>query len=162
MDKGENMMSKEFIILAISWGISILTLVTFIRGRARLVQITFLFTQALAWIFVYILVFFNLVRFPYREFKTATTMSFSLYYLLFPTVGVLFILFYPKQPTNRKVLLYYLFFAMLIPTYSSLAERYSELFQFIKWNWPIHVVADLMLFYILKKFIFWFRTGLDR
>lgn len=155
------MMSKEFIILAVSWVVSIMTLVSLSRGRSRLVQITFLFTQTLAWLLVYILVFFNLVSFPYREFKIATTMSFSLYYLLFPMAGVLFILFYPKQPTKRKVLFYYLFFSMLIPTYTSLAEMNSELFQFIKWNWTIHVLADFILFYILKKFIFWFQLGLN-
>lgn len=154
-------MSKEFFILAFSWVISIMTLLSISKGRTRLTQITFLLTQALAWLFEFILVFFDLVEFPYREFKIATNMSFSLYYLIFPTVGVLFILFYPKQASNLKVLLYYLFFSMVIPTYSSLAEKYSNLFQFINWNWGIHVLADLIIFYILKKFIFWFQKGID-
>jgi hypothetical protein len=155
-------MSKEFFILTFLWIISIITLFSISRGRTRLTQITFLFTQALAWLFEFTLVFFGLVKFPYREFKIATNMSFSLYYLIFPTVGVLFILFYPKKPIKLNLLLYYLFFSMVVPTFSSLAEKYSKLIQFINWNWEIHVIADLIIFYILKKFIFWFQKGIEK
>lgn len=103
-------MSKEFFIIVSLWIICIITLLTISKGRTRLTQVTFFFIQALAWIFEFILVSFELVEFPYREFRVATKMSFSLYYLIFPTVGVLFILFYPKQPGKLKVFLYYLFF----------------------------------------------------
>lgn len=156
-------MSKELLILVFSWIISVITLLSISKGKTRLhlIQVTFLFSQSLAWLFEFILVYFELVKFPYREFKIATSMSFSLYYLIFPTIGVLFILLYPKQPTMLKVLLYYLFFSMLIPTYTSLAEKYSKLFDFINWNWGIHVLSDLIIFFILKKFIFWFKEGID-
>ncbi|MEW9053177.1 MAG: CBO0543 family protein [Neobacillus sp.] len=153
-------MSKEVSILAFSWIICLITLYWVSKGRARLTQITFLFSQALSWLFEFILVYFELVEFPYREFRIATNMSFSLYYLIFPTVGVLFILLYPKQSSILKVLLYYLLFSMVIPTYSLLAERYSNLLQFINWNWGIHVLADLVMFYILKNFIVWFQRGI--
>lgn len=155
-------MSKEFFILAFSWVISIVILLSVSRGRIRLTQITFLFSQGLAWLFEFILVFFDLVEFPYSEFQNATKMNFSLYYLIFPTVGVLFIRFYPKQPTRLKVLFHYLFLSMVIPTYSSLADKYSNLFHSINWNWGIHVVADLIIFYILKNIIFWFQKGINR
>lgn len=154
-------MSRELMILVISWITSIVILVSVSRGRIALTQITFLATQTIAWVFEYILVYFDLVQFPYREFEAATKMSFSLYYMIFPTVGVLFILYYPKSPSKLKVILYYLFFCMVIPTYSSVAEKYSDLFLFIHWNWPVHVLADLIIFYILKKFIFWFKEGLE-
>lgn len=155
-------MSREFFILACSWVISLVTLLSISKGKTRLIQISYLFTQALAWLFEFILVLFRLVEFPYREFKIATKMSFSLYYLIFPIVGVLFIQFYPKQPTKLKVLLYYLLISMVIPTYTSLAERYSNLFQFINWNWGIHVLADMLIFYTVKKFVFWFQKGIER
>ncbi|QOR67150.1 hypothetical protein IM538_03085 [Cytobacillus suaedae] len=153
-------MSKEFYILAFLWIISIITLLSISKGKMRLTQITFLFTQALAWVFEYILVFFKLVEFPYREFEVATKMSFSLYYVIFPVVGVLFILFYPTTSRKGKVFFYYLFFSMLIPTFSSFAEKYTKLFLFVNWNWSVHVLADLIIFYILKQFIFWFRRGI--
>ncbi|KAA0547181.1 hypothetical protein FZW96_14520 [Bacillus sp. BGMRC 2118] len=152
-------MSKEFIILAVSWILSIILLVFLSRGRSRLTLIAFLFTQALAWIFEYTLVYFDLVEFPYREFKKATNLSFSLYYIIFPIVGVLFIVFYPKNPKKVKVLFYYLLFSMVIPTFSSLAERYTDLFHFNNWNWFVHVFADLVVFYIIAKFVFWFKKG---
>lgn len=154
-------MSKEFMILAISWAISIIILLRISKGGVRLTQISFTFTQALAWLFEFILVYFNLVEFPFREFKVATTMSFSLYYLIFPTVGVLFIVFYPKKSNKIVLLFYYLIFAMIIPTFSSLAEKYSDLFKFLNWNWTTNVLADLLIFFILKKFVFWFKEGLE-
>jgi hypothetical protein len=154
-------MRKELIILICSWVIAIILLLSVSKGRTRLTQITFLFTQTLAWLFEYILVFFNLVEFPYREFKFATRMGFSLYYILFPTVGVLFIIFYPKQPGKLKVFLYYLLFSMVIPTFTSLAAKYSELFHFIHWNWGIHVLSDLLNFYILRKFVLWYQKGIE-
>ncbi|MDZ5472385.1 CBO0543 family protein [Bacillus sp. 31A1R] len=153
-------MSVEFFVLVILWVISIITLLIISKGRTRLTQITFLFTQALAWIFEFIITFFKLVEFPYREFKVATEMSFSLYYIVFPTVGVLFILYYPKQLNKLKLLFYYLFFSMVIPIFTFSLERYSKLFHFINWNWTVHVLADLLIFYILKTFIFWFQKGL--
>jgi hypothetical protein len=154
-------MNKEWIILAILWIVCLLTLLLISKGRARLTQITFLFTQAISWLFVFILVFFGLVEFPLREFKISTKMNFSLHYLIFPTVGVLFIRFYPKQPGKLKLLLYFLFFSMLIPTFSLLAEKYSNLVRYLNWNWSVHVLANLILLYILAKFIFWFQNGIE-
>lgn len=156
-------MSKDLLILAFSWIVSIIILLNVSKGRVRLTQITFIFSQSLAWLFEYILVFIDLVRFPYREFKIATKMSFSLYYLVFPTVVALFIHLYPKQSSKGKVLLYYLLFSMVIPTYTFLADKYSNLIQIIswKWNWGIHVAIDILIFYIVKTFVFWFQKGLD-
>ncbi|OCA88498.1 hypothetical protein A8F94_24410 [Bacillus sp. FJAT-27225] len=153
-------MSREVVILAFIWIISIVTLLWISKNRLRITQITILFSQAVSWLTVYILVTFHIVKFPYREFGLATKMGFSHYYVLFPIIAALFIHFYPKRSGNWKVLLYYLAFSIAIPTIYVIEEKYSNLIEFLHYNWGLHVIANFILFYIVKKFVFWFQKGL--
>ncbi|ALC91644.1 hypothetical protein AM500_19030 [Bacillus sp. FJAT-18017] len=153
-------MSRELFILVFIWMVSIIILLWISKDRLRLTQITILFSGTLSWILVFLLVYFHIVRYPYREFKIATKMGFSHYYVLFPIIAAVFIHFYPKQPGKVKMLLYYLTFSIAIPTIYVVEEKVSNLILFLNYNWGLHVIANLMLFYIVKKFVFWFQKGL--
>ena len=154
-------MNKEILILLTSWLISILLLVKYIpKDRKRNAHITFLFVQALAWIYEYIQLLLGVMEFPFREFDDATKMSFSLHYLIFPTFGVFFILLYPSDKKNLRIIIHYLIFAMVITTYSFLVERYSSLFNWKNWNVYISFTNNLAILYIIKRFVFWFQKEL--
>lgn len=154
-------MSKEILVLLFSWLISIVLLVKYIpRERKRNAHITFLFVQAIAWIYEYIQLLLGVMDFPYREFEEATKMSFSLHYLIYPTFGVFFIMLYPTDSKNPRIITHYLIFAIAITTYSFLVEKYSSLFNWISWNVNISFVTNLAILYIIKKFVFWYQKGL--
>ncbi|PKG22889.1 CBO0543 family protein [Niallia nealsonii] len=120
-------MIKEALILIVSW----IAVLFFIPKQSRkTAQISFLFCQAIAWIFEYIQVYFGFVEFPFREFNYATKMNFSLYYIVYPTAGVFFILWYPLKAGKIRIIAYYFIFGMIVPTYSFLLEKYSSLVHF--------------------------------
>lgn len=154
-------MNKEVVILLFSWLISILLLVKYIPiERKRTAHITFLFVQAIAWIYEYIQLLLGVMDFPFREFEDATKMSFSLHYLIYPTFGVFFIMLYPIDKKNQRIIIHYLIFAIAITVYSFLVEKYSSLFHWKSWNVYISFIANLAILYIIKKFVFWYQKGL--
>ncbi|UOK57450.1 hypothetical protein MGI18_23685 [Bacillus sp. OVS6] len=89
---------REILVLISLWGLAILMLVWKVpKNKRRDAQIVLLFSQSIGWLFVYIQTLLGRMKFPFREFPDATKMSFTLYYLFYPTIGVLFILGYPKR-----------------------------------------------------------------
>jgi hypothetical protein len=154
-------MRKEVVILIICWMISLCLLFFFIPiEKRRYAQITFIFAQAVAWIYVYIQVLFGLLEFPFREFTYATKMSFSMHYIVYPTVAVFFMHIYPEGKGWKRILLHYLIFSMFVPTFTFILEKYSSLFYYVKWSWYLGVLVNLIIFNIHKKFAFWFKKGL--
>jgi hypothetical protein len=143
-----------------SWLVSILLLLKFVpKESKRTAHITFLFSQAITWLYQYIQLVFGLLEFPFREFPAATKMSFSLPYIVYPTFGVFFILLYPKENNRMRIFLHYLLFAFAIPTVTYLIEKYSSIFHFKKWDFFTSVFIDLFILYLIKKFVFWFKKG---
>ncbi|MCM3602749.1 hypothetical protein M3175_18600 [Robertmurraya korlensis] len=154
-------MTKEIIVIIVSWVISIYCLLKYVpRERLREAHISLLMSQTLAWIFEFIQVHFELVEFPFREFHNATKMSFSLHYIVLPSFGVFFILLYPLKKGLYRRILHYLIFSAALPSYTSIVEHFTSLIEFKKWNWFIAVCANFILLWILKKFVFWFRKEL--
>ena len=154
-------MIKEIQILIFSWLISIYLMLKYIpKESKRSAHITFLFVSSITWIYEYIQLLIGLVEFPFREFNVATKMSFSLYYLVYPTFGVFFIILYPIEKKKLRIFIHYFVFAIAIATYSFLIEKYSSLIFFKKWNWFASVCSSLIILYIVKKFVFWFKKAL--
>ncbi|WP_305730668.1 CBO0543 family protein [Bacillus sp. sid0103] len=153
---------KEILILFFSWLISISLLLKFIpKESKRTAHITFLFVSTITWIYEYIQLLTGLVEFPFREFNVASKMSFSLYYILYPTFGVFFIILYPMEKGKLRIFIHFFVFAIAISTFSFFIEKYSSLIYFKKWNWFSSLISTLIILYIVKKFVFWFKKGLE-
>lgn len=154
-------MNKEILILMVSWLLSIIVLIKFIAvERKRIAHITFLFGQGIAWIYQYAQLLCGFVEFPYREFEHATKMSFSLYYLTYPTFGVMFIMFYPSKRGRLRIITHYLIFTVAITSYAALIEKYSSLYEWINWNIYIAFITNFIIYYVIKKFVLWYQKGL--
>lgn len=154
-------MTKEILILIFSWLISISLMLKYIpKESKRTAHITFLFVSTVTWIYEYIQLLMGLVEFPFREFNVATKMSFSLYYLVYPTFGVFFITLYPLEKGKLRIIIHFFIFAIAITTFSFFIEKYSSLIFFKKWNWFPSIFSNLIILYIVKKFIFWFKKAL--
>ena len=155
-------MDKDIIIIATSWIIAFISLLLFVPPSSkRYAHITFLFAQAIAWIFEYVQLVCGWIEFPYREFKDATNMSFSLHYIFFPTIAVLFNLWYPVYKDWSKKILYYLLFSIGIATYITILGDISNLFKYLHWNWYLGVLSDFLILVIIRRFTYWFRKGLE-
>ncbi|MEY2196985.1 CBO0543 family protein [Neobacillus sp. BF23-41] len=154
-------MIKEILIIIFSWLISISLMLKYIpKESKRTAHITFLFVSTITWIYEYIQLLTGLVEFPFREFNGATKMSFSLYYFVYPTFGVLFITLYPMEKVKLRIFNHFFVFAIAITTYSFFIEKYSSLIFFKKWNWFASFFSNLIILFIVKKFVYWFKKGL--
>lgn len=154
-------MVKEVLIILLSWLVSIFLLLKYVpKDSKRIAHITFLFSQAITWLYEYIQLVLGLLEFPFREFPTATKLSFSLPYIVYPTFGVFFILLYPKEKNKFRIFIYFMVFAIAMPTMTIMIEKYSSLFHFKNWNFFTSVIINLFILYLIKRFVFWFRKGL--
>jgi hypothetical protein len=154
-------MRIEILILVLSWIICGFLLVKYVPiEMKREAHITFLFASTIAWIFEYLQLVLGLIEFPFREFEVATKMSFSLHYFVYPTFSVFFVLCYPLEKGQLRVLVHFLLYSMAVSTYTLFIEKYSSLIHYLKWNWFMSLLTNLILLYIIKKFVFWFKKGL--
>lgn len=154
-------MNKDILILVCSWIIALFFLVFFVPKKSRkYANITFLFAQAIAWLFEYLQLVFGWIEFPFREFKYATNMSFSLHYMFFPTIGVFFNLWYPVSTKWLIKVGYYLIFSIGISTYILVLGISSDLYKLLAWNWYLGVISDVIILFLIRRFTYWFRKGL--
>lgn len=154
-------MSKEIIVLIISWIISIVLLVGKVpKNKKRDAQIVFSFAQSVGWLYVFIQSYFNNLVFPFREFPKATDMLFSLHFIIYPTFVVFFILCYPKSSGKWKIFFYYLVWISINQIYESLLEHYTDLIDARNWKWYWGFLTKFFIYYIIYLFYKWFRKGL--
>ncbi|WP_412759027.1 CBO0543 family protein [Neobacillus cucumis] len=84
------------------------------RNRLREVIATLLFFQMLTWLFSIFLTYFGLYEPPFRLFKNATKINWTMEYLVFPFFSVLFQLKFPKNEYFFRRLSHYLFWVGMI------------------------------------------------
>jgi len=103
-------MNSDYLVLLILWITLPMILWNVIpRDRVREAIATFLFFQMLTWLFSIGLTYAGLLEAPVRIFKYATKINFTLEYLVFPTIAILFQLRFPKKSTFIRRLFHYLF-----------------------------------------------------
>ncbi|MCR8928902.1 CBO0543 family protein [Priestia megaterium] len=154
-------MKKEIIILLISW-IAIVSLYfwkipTRLKGRA---QTAFLFGQSIAWIYVFLSVYFKRVEFPFREFSYATQLSFSLHYMIYPAFAMFFEVTYPSSNSRTSVILHYALFVVITNLYAFFIGHYTELVRPLK-NEFLNIPIFTFLLFVAHQFNKWFQKGMQ-
>jgi hypothetical protein len=82
----------------VSWVITIVLLYIFVpKHKYREAHVSFLFMQALTWVFGAVVVELHLIAYPVRFFHYAFRSSFTFEYFIFPAVSVLFNVHFPKE-----------------------------------------------------------------
>ncbi|WP_425466312.1 CBO0543 family protein [Niallia taxi] len=154
-------MKIELFILCFSWLFSILLLVIFItKENIRLYLVTFIFTSTLSWIYEYFQLMMGFLEFPWREFSKATKMSFTLHYIVYPTFAVFFIRSITKRNKESIIILKIIMFATLISFFTYAISTFSSLIEYKNWNFLTGVISNIIMLYIVKSFVFWFKRGL--
>ena len=155
-------MTKDTIILILCWTLAIITLIKVVpKEKLRFAQITFLIAQAISWVFVYLTVFFGLIEYPVRELPLATNASFSLHYVIFPTFGVLFMLYYPFGKGFRREFTHYLIISMSLQIFKLILENTSSLILYTNWNLLYGLLTNLIILFLIRHFTNWFQRGLE-
>ncbi|PLR66046.1 CBO0543 family protein [Bacillus sp. UMB0893] len=150
---------RELIVLVLIWAAAILLLVFKVpREKRRDANIVFLFSQSLAWLYVYIQTFTGNMEFPFREFHESTKMSFSLYYIFYPAISVFFILYYPKKGFLKKCV-YFGMYAYGIQGFAYLLAQYTELITYNNYSLLMQFFINCGILIIVRGFYYWFQKG---
>jgi hypothetical protein len=129
-------MSKEYIILISTWVISIgLLWVVVPKEKHREAQVSFLFMQSFALLFGAIVVELKLIQYPVRFFDYTFKNSFTFEFLAFPTVSVLFNIFFPKENPFYRKLLYSMSYPTVLIIFEVFLEKYTDNIEYLNWNW---------------------------
>ncbi|WP_301171892.1 CBO0543 family protein [Brevibacillus nitrificans] len=156
-------MTLERIILIGAW-ISAIFLVIFMtpRNKIREAYVIFSFKQILTWLIGFLVVEYQLLEYPVREFPYAARNSFSFEYFIYPAICVVFNLKFPENKGIIKKTLWYLFFPSWMTVLEILLEKYTDLIRYIAWHWYWSWVTLLATFFLSRLFYLWFikkQTG---
>lgn len=108
-------MNSDFYVMLLLWiALPFILWKVTPQNRLREVVATLLFFQMLTWLFSIFLTYFSLYEPPFRLFKHATKVNWTMEYIVFPFFSVLFQLKFPKNAPFFRRLLHYLFWVCMI------------------------------------------------
>jgi hypothetical protein len=149
-------MSIERTIIISIWVFGALLLVLFVpRNKIREAITAFLFCQAIVWLIVLLHVRMGQIRFPVREFPSATDLSFTLNYFLWPVISAFY---YIHEPKNGFVLraLYLLVYVVGTTLLHLAMAHYTQLIDYVKLKWYVGFMFPLFFFLATRFYCNWF------
>ncbi|MCX7710861.1 MAG: hypothetical protein N2484_13570 [Clostridia bacterium] len=153
-------MSVERIIEISACLFSILLLVIFVpKNRCREAWLIFLFKQTTTWLLGLWVVQYELIEYPVRMLANATRTSVAFEYVVYPSLCVLFNLYFPTEKSILKKFLHYAVFCSGITVIEVVLEIYTALIRYSHWSWYWTWITLFITFYISRKFYLWFFKG---
>ncbi len=150
-------MNINVLILGIAWILTITMLIVFVpKNKVREAQVIFFFKQMITWISGLVVAQYGLVEYPVREFANATKASFCFEYFVYPSICVVFNLYYPEHRSRIKQFLYYIYYCTVMTIIEVLCEKYTNLVAYIHWTWYVTWLTFFVTFYISRKYYVWF------
>jgi hypothetical protein len=150
-------MSKDKVILLFIWFATIGILVKYVpKNQIRHGTLAFLYKQMITWLFGMLVVEKGLIKYPIRFFKKANKTSFSFEYFFYPAFCALFNIHYPEKSNKFIKLLYHLSHTGFLTLGEVLAERYTNLIQYVKWKWYWSFITMGFTYYSSRRFSRWF------
>lgn len=150
-------MPIEHIVEIVSWVITMALLwIGVPKHKYREAHVSFLFMQALTWVFGGVVVEFHLIAYPVRSFHHAFRSSFTFEYFIFPAVSVLFNLYFPKHGSNLKKAFYLVAVPAILTIVEVALEKYTDNIKYIKWNWFWSWFTILLTLYTSYRYCQWF------
>lgn len=107
-------------------------------------------TQTLTWTLSLLFVNFHLMSNPVREFPRATDSNFTFNYVFYPSINVLFSLFYPRKSKWLPTITYHVLFAFGMFAFSCAIELHTELLRYEKMEGYMRI------------FVFWVGLNVTR
>ncbi|MDP4159781.1 MAG: CBO0543 family protein [Bacillota bacterium] len=149
--------SKEYIIIAIAWIITIILLVIFIpKDKYREAQVAFGIKQVLTWVTGLTVVELGLLEYPVRLFPYANKTSFTFEYFIYPSICAIFNVHYPEDKKTFGQFLYYVYYCTTMTLIEVIVERSTNIIKYIHWTWYITWITLFFTFTISRKYYTWF------
>lgn len=149
---------KERMIIASAYALSAFLLLNFVpKNKIRYAVVPFLFKQVITWFFGLLVVEKKLIEYPYRPFFNKTyKASFCFEYIFYPTICVLFNLYYPEKRSVSVKILYCVMYSSLLTSVEVLFVKYTKLIRYKKWHWYWSFITLCITNYTSHVFYKWF------
>jgi hypothetical protein len=152
-----NGMSLEAIILIVAWLITIIVLIISVpKNKIREAMVIFLFKQVITWIIGLLVVELGLIVYPVRSFAYATRTSFDFEYMIYPAICVIFNLHFPLGKKGFRQFMHYVTYCSAITIIEIFIEKYTDIIEYINWEWYVSWITLFITFYISRIFYLWF------
>jgi hypothetical protein len=151
-------MTKEGIIETSVWVIMIIALLLFVpRNKMREAWVAYLFKLFLTWGLGLFVVQMRWIEYPKRFiFPYAHRSNFTFEYFVYPSICVLFLLYYPKKKNYITILGYFAAYCSIMTLLEVLIEHYTHLIHYIKWKWYWTWISLFLTFALSRIFYVWF------
>ena len=138
--------------------ISVLLLIKFVpKPRIREASVAFLFKQLITWLFGLIVVEKNLIKYPFHIFfKKTSRSSFTFEYFVYPSICVLFNLYYPEKKSYFVKIIYHFSYTSIITMFEMFAVKYTKLIKYTNWTWYYTSITLWLTFYLSRIYQKWF------
>lgn len=149
-------MRIEWWILLFSYVVGIGILFFIPKNKIRLAVVAFLFKQVITFLFGLVVVELELIDYPLRLFASINRSSFTFEYFFFPILCAIFNVWYPN---NRSMLIqwaYYGGFTSILTIMEVIIEKYTDLIEYVHWDWYISFITIGVTFYFTRLFCIWF------
>lgn len=126
------------------------------KSKIRQAHVAYLFTLIITWFLGLVVAELGVVEYPVRQFPYSYKAHFLFEYFLFPSICALFVVNYPEKKSYFKRFMYYFYFCATFTIAEVIEERYTNILKYIHWSWYVTFITMFFVFYIVKKYNFWF------
>ncbi|MDF2893115.1 MAG: hypothetical protein K0R80_3482 [Clostridia bacterium] len=147
---------KERLIIGMVWLICIVSIWYIPKNKRRDASVIFLIAQLFAWILGLIVVELGWIEYPVRLFAKANATSFSFEYFALPFMCVYFNIYYPHAKGLAKKVLYYISIMSSFTFLEYLAEKYTQILNYIHWAWYDTFISMCIVIYLVRVVYKWF------
>lgn len=126
------------------------------KNKIRLGIVAFLFKQLITFLTGSWVVELGLLEYPVRLFSSVNRASFTFEFYVFPAVCAVFIVCYPNERSTRTQLGYYVGYTSVLTIVEVIIEKYTDLIEYIHWDWYISWVTICLSFFMTRLFCLWF------
>jgi hypothetical protein len=150
-------LTLERALLIAAWAITTAVLILFVpKDQIREAFVIFAFKQILTWVLGLSVAELGLLEYPVREFANATKTSFCFEFYVYPSVCVIFNLYFPEGKKKLIKVMHYVYYCSLITVIEVLIERYTNIIDYVHWHWSITWISLFLTFYATRKFYLWY------
>jgi hypothetical protein len=151
-------MTKERIIEASVWIIMIIALLVFVpKKKMREASAVYLFKLFLTWSMGLFVVQMKWIEYPERFiFPYAHRSNFTFEFFVYPSICVLFMLYYPEKKRYITQLGYFAAYCSIMTLLEVLIEHYTQLIHYIKWTWYWTWISLFLTFFLSRIYYIWF------
>jgi hypothetical protein len=150
-------MSIDRTIELSAWVITGILLILFVpKNKFREANVIFFFKQLITWVLGLTTAEYGLIKYPVRLFAYATRANFTFEYFVYPSICVLFNLYYPNKKSVISQLLYYVLYCSGITLIEVLLKDYTNLIVYIRWTWYYTWISFFLTFFISRTYYIWF------